>query len=173
MDKEFCNELNELLVTTYKSIQSIETMLTDDLSEGRLSIGELHILETIGEGMRREGGAAGVTITEIAECMSITLPSATVAVKKLEKKGFVTKERSQEDRRAVLVRLTREGQRADTAHRYFHRLMVREVASSMPQADRRALIDGLVVLNSFFQQRAARMRQTHAESGLTADDVQD
>lgn len=169
MDKEFCNELNELLVTTFRAIRLIEETMTTDLSGGSISISELHILEAIGMADRDPAlRAKGRTITEIAQSMGISLPSVTVAVKKLEKKGFVTKQKSPHDGRRIYVHLTELGRRADTSHRYFHRRMVHAVAKSMPEADRRALIDGLRVLNAFFQDKAEHPVEGHNLDELTA-----
>ena len=109
----FSFELNELLVSTYREITRIEELVLRSLSKDTLSIAELHILDVVGRD--------GCTVTEIAQSMAISMPSATIAVKKLEKKGYVTKEKDPEDARRVCIRLTLLGRRAEAAHRWFHR----------------------------------------------------
>ena len=104
----FASELNLLFMHTYRSIHNVEEAMLKSLSNGSLSIGEMHIIECIGR-----GGNNGASITAIAQDMEISLPSATVAVKKLEKKGFVLKSRGAEDGRRVYVQLTETGRRAE------------------------------------------------------------
>lgn len=155
MNRAFRSELDELLVNTFRAIRAIEETMLSDLSNANLSISEMHIIEAIGAAGREPGRRGpGRTITEIAQAQAISLPSATVAVKKLERKGYVYKSRGQDDARRIYVRLTPLGQRADISHRYFHRQMINAVARAMPEADRAALIDGLKALNAFFQHRA-------------------
>lgn len=55
------------------------------------------------------------TISEIASLMEFSKPSVTDAVKKLEKMGFVIKERSNKDRRVVHVKLTEKGEKLKLA----------------------------------------------------------
>ena len=158
MDRRFRAELDELLVNTFRAIRAIEETMLSDLSNENLSISEMPIIEAIGAAEREPGPhGQGRTITEIAQTQSKSLPSATVAVKKLERKGYVYKSRGRDDARRIYVRLTPLGQRADTSHRYFHRQMVNAVARAMPQADRDAMMDGLKALNTFFQAKAEEL----------------
>ncbi len=54
-----------------------------------LSINELHMLEYVGKRTKNEG----VTISNIARLMDVTLPSITVAINKLEKKASFGKKK--------------------------------------------------------------------------------
>ena len=76
--------LNELFTTTYRSVLKVEEVMLRHLSNGSLTLSEMHMLECIG---KRKGDAA---ITDIAQELDITPPSVTMAVKRLEKKGFIT-----------------------------------------------------------------------------------
>lgn len=165
MDARFCAQLNELLVTTYRAIRTIEETMLSDLSHENLSISEMHIIEAIGSLSGDRGRERGRTITEIAQMQSISLPSVTVAVKKLERKGYVYKSRCPEDGRRIYVHLTELGLRADISHRYFHRQMVHAVARAMPEADKDALIEGLSVLNNFFQSKAGELTARAQDAG--------
>lgn len=169
MDQKFCAQLNELLVTTYRAIHVIEETMLSDLSNESLSISEMHIIEAIGSSdLDPRMRAQGRTITEIAQMQGISPPSVTVAVKKLERKGYVCKSRGKDDGRRIYVSLTDLGRRADISHRYFHRQMVHAVARAMPESDRAALIDGLEVLNEFFQDKADELTQK-AESASVSN----
>ena len=72
----FATELNLLFMHTYRSIHNVEEAMLKSLSNGSLSIGEMHIIECIGR-----GGKNGASITAIAQDMEISLPSATVTGK--------------------------------------------------------------------------------------------
>ncbi len=150
----FSRELNELLVTTYREITRIEELVLRSLSKNTLSITELHMLDVVGQ--------KGCTVTEIAQSMGISMPSATIAVKKLEKKGYVTKERDPEDARRVCIRLTIEGRKAEAAHRWFHRQMVKNVEKSFPPEDRELLLKVIREMNVFFTDKARELEKIYA-----------
>lgn len=142
----FLNALNEMLTTTYRSICKVEEVMLRQLSDDRLSLSEMHMLESVG---KQRG--AGVTVTDIAQDLDITPPSVTAMVKRLEKKGYITKDKSAEDGRRVRIVLTQEGRRAEIAHRYFHRQMVRAITQDMNQAEKDAIMSGLYKMNAFLQ----------------------
>lgn len=162
----FSIALNEMLVNTYRSISSIEEAMLKDLSSGRLSISEMHMIESIGRGKE-----AGRSITDIAQELEITLPSVTMAIKKLEKKGFVTKERCAEDGRRVYAKLTRDGVRADVAHRFFHRQMIKTIGRNIPDDEKETLLRCLQSLNSFFKQKAEELSRSDDNFGKEGDNT--
>ena len=102
--------------------------------------------------------------TRAAEKLCITQPSLSNAINQLEKElGIRLFEK--EGRR---IHLTELGKRADISHRYFHRQMVHAVANAMPESDRAALIDGLMVLNEFFQSKADDLTHKSDDKGATS-----
>ena len=140
-------ELNELLVSTYDNIGRVEdSMLASQKTD--LTIAELHILEIVGQGEGRQA-----TITAIAQALDITLPTVTVAVKRLEKKGYVEKRKDERDGRVTLVSLTRLGRKMDAAHRYFHENMVRSLTREMSEKEVETLVDVLSKLNGCFENK--------------------
>ena len=160
----FGRELNGLLMTTYRSICILEEAMLKDYGQGNLSISEMHMIEAIG--MELETGRS---ITDLAQEQNITLPSVTMCIKKLEKKGFVTKTRCAEDGRRVVVKLTRAGRRAEAAHRYFHRQMANAVKKNITPEEQAALLKALSLLNAFIEERAG-ISLAHAAAGrLKAD----
>ena len=149
----FRYELNELLVSTYREINRIEELALRRLSKNTLSISELHMLDVVGR--------KGCTVTDIAQSMGISMPSATIAVKKLEKKGYVTKERDTTDARKVVIRLTLEGRKAEAAHHWFHRQMVHNVEKAVPAQDQKALLYAIRELNVFFTKKAHELEEAY------------
>ena len=143
----FLHELNEMLTTAYRSICKVEEVMLRKLSNGDLSLHEMHMLECIGK-----HNGQNVTITDLAQDLDITPPSVTAMVKRLEHKGFITKSRSGEDARRVCILLTEQGRRAEVAHRLFHRKMVRAITKDLTDTEREAIASGLQRMNAFMEE---------------------
>ena len=146
--KPFEEQLNEVIVDTYRSILRVEENILKRSDQTDLSISEIHMLEAVGKGKDRRR-----TISELAEVLNITLPSVTVAINKLMKKGYVEKVRGEEDGRIVYVSLTRQGRRIDSAHRYFHESMVRSIIRDMTESELQALYKGVMKLDTFLKEQ--------------------
>ena len=147
--EDFSTQLNVLLVDTFNSILRMEESMLKSDGGANLSIGEMHLLEAVGK-----GDPEGCTISSLARERSVTLPSVTVAVNKLVKKGYVEKQRCEEDSRSVRVRLTQQGRRAERMHSYFHEKMVEAVAKSLEEDEKSVLLKGIIKLNDFFSKKA-------------------
>ena len=146
--KPFEEQLNEVIVDTYRSILRVEENILKRSDQTDLSISEIHMLEAVGKGKDRRR-----TISELAEVLNITLPSVTVAINKLMTKGYVEKVRGEEDGRIVYVSLTRQGRRIDSAHRYFHESMVRSIIRDMTESEMQALYKGVMKLDTFLKEQ--------------------
>ncbi len=142
----FESQLNSLLVRAYRSIEQIEEQQLSSLRRMNLTIGEIHLLEAVGAPREYPEGK---TISEISDCLGISLPSVTLAINKLVKKGFVEKQKSQRDGRMVHVRLTALGNKVNRAHEYFHRKMAASIAGDMEEDEKAALLRGMGKLNAF------------------------
>lgn len=145
---EFSSRLNNLLVDTFRSILKVEEQMLQKHLTLNLSISEMHLIESVGK-----GGDEGLTISSIAEDLSISMPSVTVAINKLQGKGYVEKERSGTDSRMVYVKLTRNGRRVDAVHRHFHETMVEGIAEGLNEEERDTLAGGIDKLNAFFKNK--------------------
>ena len=156
----YLTELNHLMVGTYQSILKVEEVMLRDLSKSRLTISEMHMLECIGADPANQP-----TITAVAQMLEITPPSATVAIKRLEKKGYVTKERCPDDARRVHVHLTKEGHRAEIAHRYFHRQMVRAITNTMDEQEKQILLRSVRKLQTFLHGQIEGIEKRQSEGG--------
>jgi len=143
----FSVALNESITETYNNVMRVETEALKKSGKIHLSINEMHLIECVGK-----HGPDGCTVSEIAAGLNITRPSATVAVNKLEKKGYVTKIACEHDGRVVKVRLTREGKKIDAYHSYYHRHMVREMTKDMTDEEKAILLSATKKLNEFFKQ---------------------
>lgn len=149
MMDDFGEELNTILVDTFKSILKVEEVSLKNKGLKDLSISELHLLEAVGKNKD-----SGRTITDIAQELLITPPSVTIAINKLEKKGYVQKTKSAEDGRVVFVVLTRIGKKIDSVHRYFHEQMIRNVSKELSKEEKIVFIKGIKGINEYFKRKA-------------------
>lgn len=136
--------INELLVQIFDDILQIEekTLQSGHLSD--LSVTEMHTIEAIGMYTKR-------TMSEVAQDLKITVGTLTTAVNKLIKKGYVERKRIEEDRRVVLVELTKKGKLAFRLHEKFHSDMVETTINGLSDEEQKILISSLEKLNEFIK----------------------
>lgn len=146
----FESKLNELLLGTFRDITKVEELILQKSDPG-LTISEVHLIEVV-----RSGKNGMRTVTEIASDLQITVPSVTVAVNKMVQKGYLLKEQNLEDRRSVLVTLTRNGETIYRLHRYIHYKLVRQAASELSDEDKEALVIGIQNIDDFFKKKMAK-----------------
>ncbi len=144
----FSEHLNDILVDTFRSILKVEEQLIKSSGKIDLSISELHLIESVGKNKDK-----GKTISDIADDLNITLPSVTVAINKLVRKGYVQKVKCENDGRVVYVSLTKLGKKMDAVHQYFHITMVRSVTKDLLEEEKNAMLKGIVKLNDFFKKK--------------------
>ena len=145
---DFSNELNSLLVDTFRNILKVEENIIKKSESFSLSISEMHLIEAIGKNKEHPK-----TISGIAKELNITLASVTVAVNKLIRKGYLSKEKNISDGRSVYITLTKKGEKIDRLHSYFHRKMVNNISEDLTEDEKTALIKGIQKLNSLFNKK--------------------
>ena len=161
---EFSQELNRLLVSTYRDVGKLEEGMLHSVSGMEVSIGELHLLEAIGENRER-----GMLVCELAQRMELTPPTVTVAINKLMYKGYVQKTKSTLDKRSVIVTLTRTGKKINAAHRYFHEQMVRNIEKLLSPEEREGMLRGMQSLNTFFKTALADLERKDEAKNPSAE----
>jgi DNA-binding MarR family transcriptional regulator len=145
----FEEHLNNLLVEIFNSILKYEERFLKKMYAFPITVSEAHMIEYIG----RFGEPS---IGQLAALMDITPPSVTVAVRKLEHKGFLTKEQSSNDGRKAHVKLTEAGRRIDRIHSLFHRRMVRSISRQFNKNEQRILLSGVQTISQFFKDMDAK-----------------
>lgn len=113
---EFSQKLSDKLREVSMNISQLEEAALKDSGIG-LTLSEMHLLGFIYNYENAYGVGAGVKISDIADALSISRPSATVGVKKLFSKGYVLKTRNPEDGRVMAACLTTNGRRVYNRHR--------------------------------------------------------
>ena len=138
--------VNKLLVETFNDILYIEEKALKEGSFNDVSITEVHTIEAIGMYEKK-------MMSEVAKNLDITVGTLTVAVNKLVKKDYVQRFKSEDDKRMVLIGLTKKGRLLYRVHDKFHKDMVRETINGMSEDETRILAEALGRLNDFLTEK--------------------
>lgn len=133
--KDVYNVLNDALVLIFNLVLKAEEKFIRSLGIN-LSIAEIHTIDAIGKGTTK-------TMSEVALNLSITLGTLTASINNLEKKGFVERNRSEKDRRVVLVSLTNQGNDVIDKHNVFHNNMIKDIVTNLNKNEEYALVKAL------------------------------
>ena len=112
---------------------------------------DMHIIEAIGLGEES-------TMSAVARTLGITAGSLTTSMNSLVNKKYVTRQRSETDRRVVYIQLTGKGKKAYEHHKNFHMQMTNGLRQSRK-------ISGAISVSCFirreliWQQKKEHLRQ--------------
>ena len=135
---------HEVLVKLFNDIMNIEAkaIITPEFRD--ITKNDMHVIEAIGIGEPKK-------MTEIARQLSITTGTLTKSMNGLEKKSYVNRKRSEEDKRVVQISLTDKGVRAYHHHENFHKILIERVTQGLSEEEIRFLIDVLGKLKDSFR----------------------
>ena len=136
--------INDILVNLFNEILKLEeeAIITDEFKD--ITNNDMHIIEAVG--LSGEN-----TISVVAKKLGSTAGSLTTSVNSLVNKKYVKRQRSDEDRRVVFLKLTEKGKRAYEHHREYHRQMAEAVISRLDENEVPVLIKTLTGLSDFFR----------------------
>lgn len=137
--------INDILVYLFNEIWDLEENAIISGEFKNISINDMHIIEAIGTGKDSN-------MSNIARKLNITVGSLTTSMNSLVAKEYVYRERSEEDRRVVYIRLTPNGQRAYEKHQRFHYKMTDAVIKSLTDEQIPVLTEALENLAEFFRE---------------------
>lgn len=120
-----------------------KALITGSFKE--ISINDMHIIDAIG--MREPKN-----MSTVAKAMSVTVGTLTTAINSLVKKGYVSRVRSAEDKRVVLLSLTEKGTAAYKKHAAFHKKMVQSVMDGFDAEELDILARALEKLRTYFKE---------------------
>ena len=92
-------------------------------------------------------------MTSIARELSVTVGTLTIAMNSLVKKGYVIRERGQEDRRIVYISLSEKGRNAFHHHAEFHREMIEGIEETLDEDEMQVLARALTKLDGWFREK--------------------
>lgn len=140
-------QLNEFFVTIFNDILRLEE---GSLAKGKhkvLSVNEMHVIEAVYNSEKEDKN----TMKELSERLSITASSLTIAVKTLEQKGYLVRNRAESDKRKVYVCTTEIAKDAYQEHYEFHEKLIGSVSDKLNEAEIAALTLALGTLHRFFE----------------------
>lgn len=145
--------INHVLVHLFNEIWELEekAIITEEYKD--ISNNDMHIIEAIGLG-------EGSTMSVIAKKLNITAGSLTTSMNSLVNKKYALRERSEQDRRVVHIRLTKKGERAFYHHQEFHRQMTEAVISCLGEDELPVLVKTLDKLSEFFREYPTRQEES-------------
>ena len=136
IDRVLVHLFNDLLRIEEKTLQK---------HVGDLSMREVHIIEAVCAAQSEDS-----TMTVLAAMLRVTVGSLTVAIKTLERKGYVIRHRSDTDKRRVHVLPLPPALEVEKHHRAFHTRMVDAVTSAVPPEQLDVLIQSLHAIHDYF-----------------------
>ena len=89
-----------------------------------------------------------VSLTALADHLGVTLGTASVAIDRLVKRGYVSRVPDDIDRRRIHLRLTDAGARVCAAHSVLDPMLVEQLLGVLCDDERRRALDGLELLAS-------------------------
>lgn len=143
MEGKYNRGLNEMLVNLFNHVMAVESdaVITEEYKD--ITNNDMHIIEAVGIGEPKN-------MSEIAKSLSVTVGTLTTNMNGLEKKGYIERKRSTEDKRVVYTTLTERGRKAFFHHRDFHKQMIKAAVSGLDDDEKRMLYKCLVKLDNFF-----------------------
>lgn len=137
--------MSELLALVFNRVMDMEAkaVITEEFND--ITNNDMHIIEAIGVSEPRNMSA-------IANRLSVTVSTLTTNMNGLEKKGYIVRERSLEDKRVVYVLLTEKGRKAFFHHRDFHKKMIKAIVKNLNEEEMEILYRCLLNLTSFLEE---------------------
>lgn len=135
--------LNTLLIKLFRDIMNIEeeALITGEFTD--ITINDMHVIEAIGTGEPKPSSV-------VAKALSVTMGTLTKSIDRLTRNKYVLRERSDEDKRLVLLSLTEKGKRADAHHQQFHQEMIRAAMAQFNDQEAKILLESLGGLADYF-----------------------
>lgn len=135
--------LNNMLVELFNHILYLEEQNLQ-LKGISLTMNEIHTIEAIND-------VEDATMSNVAQKLMITLGTLTTAVKKLEKKQYVTRVRDNNDARIVRLSLTEKAMEVLQIHDDFHVDMIDTVLDDLSEEEEVALLKSLIKIQHYFE----------------------
>lgn len=135
--------LNDVLVKLFRNINTIEEQSVRTEEYKDITTNDMHVIEAIGINEQKN-------MTTVAKALHVTTGTLTISINSLVKKGYVSRVRSEEDRRVVLVSLTSKGNGAFLRHQHFHEEMIESVVAEFSDEEKQVLEQALRRINQFF-----------------------
>lgn len=136
-------KLNGVLVELFNETLEVERKYVEKGGYKDISVNDMHILDAIGT-------SGAKSMSSIAKLVGVTVGTLTIAMNSLVKKGYVTRTRSEKDRRVVLVTLSEKGREAYDYHSVFHLRMIQAMRDGLDATQCEILVQAMTNLRDHF-----------------------
>jgi len=133
-------QLNQTLTEFYDKMSSWEQSV---VKETGYSLAQVHTIEVL-------GNHGALRMKELAQKLSITTGTLTVQIEKLVKAELIERCPHPDDRRAIVVKLTDEGQEIHHQHNQLHLDLVEDLTRNISTEHSQVLLDCLAKMNQEF-----------------------
>lgn len=136
--------INEYLTSIFNNVLVIEEVSLRGSRFKDISIKEMHTIDVI-------GNFSDVTPSFVSKELMVTLGTVTTCLNNLERKGYIERIRSDQDRRVVYLHLTKKGRLVHRLHKRFHKAMVEKIIDGMSPEEIVVMGKGLTNLYQFLE----------------------
>lgn len=133
-------QLNQLLTEFYDKMSSWEQSV---VKETGYSLAQVHTIEVLGV-------HGALRMKELAEKLGITTGTLTVQIEKLVAANLIERQAHPDDRRAIVVTLTQEGQAIHRQHNQLHLDLVKDLTRNIGSEQESVLLACLEKMNREF-----------------------
>lgn len=145
MAKGIDRSVNEMLVNLFNTVLETESKAVITSEYADITENDMHIIEAIGLDKP-------IKASDVAKKMGVTAGTITINLNSLEKKGYILRVRSDEDKRVVHTTLTEKGRKAYFHHRDFHKHMIKAAVKGFNEEEMAVLVSCLKKLSDFFNE---------------------
>lgn len=139
-------EFKIILVKLFNDILEYQESALSTTEFKDLTSNDIHVISAIGMNTKK-------SMSMIAKELTVTFGTLTISMNSLVRKGYVVKERSEKDKRVVLVNLSQKGERAFLKYEEFNDEMVKSMLENMGDVEMDTLMSALVKINRWIKKR--------------------
>lgn len=137
-------QVNDYLTSIFNNVLVIEEVSLRGSRFKDISIKEMHTIDVIGK-------FPEATPSKVSKELMVTLGTVTTSLNNLERKGYIERIRSDQDRRVVYLHLTKKGRLLHRLHKRFHKAMVEKIIDGMSPEEKEVMGRGLTNLYQFLE----------------------
>ena len=116
-------KLSSILIELYEKMSSWEHAV---VKESGLTPAQMHAIEIMGH-------HENLRMKELAQKLGVTTGTLTVMIDRLEQNDLILRKPNENDRRSIVVILTKKGQKYFKEHHKLHLELTREITSSLTE----------------------------------------
>jgi len=136
--------INDYLTSIFNNVLVIEEVSLRGSRFKDISIKEMHTIDVVGK-------FPNATPSQVSKELMVTLGTVTTSLNNLERKGYIERLRSDQDRRVVHLHLTKKGRLVHRLHKRFHKAMVERIIEGMSPEEMDVMSKGLINLYQFLE----------------------